>query len=641
VVFASVQVYNIAGFYSVLVPSLFYAALTSEASGSNAAATEAIDTEQLKHAVVSAAQYLSMTVVAKAVMTVLGEFMALQWRESLTLQLQSRYLRGGVFYQLAAGWPQIDNPDQRVSAEVAFWATETASLFVTASQALFNIAYYTYKTRVLLGGWFGPLMIYLYAICSLTTTKLVANPIASVTAAAEAAEGSYRRQLVELNVSAESIAMSGGATPEAVILKSDLSNLLRLRGRIVVLRFFLNLLVFFMDYAGSVVNYLILAAAVVAGVFNSHAEVIVAIAQGSGFMLMIIFGFSQIVDVSSRVSALAGYVTRIVALLDACEQADINIQLNRKEEEDAGRRIVLRPQDAASSGDGSLILLKCQGLVVGQAQNAIAGLPRRNVSINGQRASSDAIHGAEGHTPSGALTTPINLVLQSGESILVMGPSGSGKTSLLRTLRGLWCTIDPSSTNSSVADSMPLNGSVGLSDEDPVRINGAAQWQLACVPPVHVGGSGARCMFLPQAVYMLPRATLREQLAYPLSGEAIGSYGMAAHQSDDTIFSVLKELHMPVSELMSRLGGLDVCHSNWSVLLSPGQKQALAAARALLHSPSLVVLDEATSMVSTDTEQAIYTALRARGLAILSVGHRESLRALHDQVVELTPAKRV
>ena len=287
--FASVQVYNIAGFYSVLVPSLFYAALTSEASGSHADATQAIDTEQLKHAVISAVQYLSAVVVAKAVMTVLSEFMALQWRESLTLQLQSRYLRGGVFYQLAAGWPHIDNPDQRMSAEVGFWATETAALFVTGaplalaplplifsytsekslrgtgSQAVFNVAYYTYKTRVLIGSWFGPSMIYLYAVCSLTTTKLVANPIASVTAAAEAAEGNYRRQLVNLNASAESVAMSGDATPEAAILSSDLATLLRLRGRIVVLRFFLNLLVYFMDYAGSVVNYLILATAVVAG----------------------------------------------------------------------------------------------------------------------------------------------------------------------------------------------------------------------------------------------------------------------------------------------------------------------------------------------------------------------------------------
>ena len=98
-----------------------------------------------------------------------------------------------------------------------------------------------------------------------------------------------------------------------------------------------------------------------------------------------------------------------------------------------------------------------------------------------------------------------------------MGPSGSGKTSLLRTLRGLWCTIERQG-----------GADVNASLEDPgifgQRVGGASDmWQMSCVPLLQQadggsgGGGGARCMFLPQAVYMLPRASLREQLAYPLS----------------------------------------------------------------------------------------------------------------------------
>ena len=213
--------------------------------------------------------------------------------------------------------------------------------------------------------------------------------------------------------------------------------------------------------------------------------------------------------------------------------------------------------------------------------------------------------------------------------------AGCGKTSLLRTLRGLWCTIDRSDSGASL-----YQPDAELS-QGQQRVAGSAQWQLACVPLLHAdsdgggesgGGSGgttaARCMFLPQAVYMLPRATLREQLAYPLKGS-----GVAAVRSDDTILSLLEELQMPVSQMMSRIGGLDICHSNWPSLLPPGQRQALSAARACLHAPSLAVLDEATSMVSGQTEQAIYQALRAREIAVLSVGHRESLRPLHDEVI--------
>ena len=92
-------------------------------------------------------------------------------------------------------------------------------------------------------------------------------------------------------------ALSGDAAPENAALTSAFTRLLHLRGRIVLRHLGLNLLTFFMDYGGTVVNYLVLAAAVLAGSFgHSHSDAIVAISKGSGFTLMVIFGFSQIVD---------------------------------------------------------------------------------------------------------------------------------------------------------------------------------------------------------------------------------------------------------------------------------------------------------------------------------------------------------
>ena len=617
--FAAVQLYNIAGFFSVLVPSMFYSALTSEASGSAASATDAIDMDELKSAISSAALYLSLTVVAKAVMTVLSEFIALQWREALTLQLQARYMRKATFYQLSAASPHIDNPDQRLSAEVAFWCTESAALFVTASQALFNISYYTYKTKQLTGGWFGPLMVYAYAVVSLVSTKLVASPIANVVAAAEKAEGDYRRDLIELTVSAESIAMSGDASAEAAALRGSFGLVLRLRCRIVVLHFFLNLLVFFMDYAGSVVNYLILAAAVLAGMFDSHQAVIVAIAQGSGFTLMIIFGFSQIVDVASRVSALAGYTTRIVGLLEAIEAIEVCVARNEEEERHAERRVVLRPRLPAGAAaaaaarvnggakgpaaDDGEVLLECRDLVVGRAEHAIAGLARGS----GRRA------GAAG------LGEPLSFALRRGGSMLIMGSSGCGKTSLLRTIRGLWCTVP--------AAPGPKAG------PGPA----AGKWQLGCVPPLQPAPPGAAsCLFLPQAVYLLPRASLRQQLVYPDSLDAARERSRGARASDDALLlGLLEEVGMPAGRVLERVGGLDATHANWPSLLPPGQRQCLAAARLCFHAPALALVDEGTSMMSTEAEAAVYAALRQRGIAVLSVGHRESLRPLHDQVLVL------
>jgi len=57
--------------------------------------------------------------------------------------------------------------------------------------------------------------------------------------------------------------------------------------------------------------------------------------------------------------------------------------------------------------------------------------------------------------------------------------------------------------------------------------------------------------------------------------------------------------------------------------------------RLLLNDPQFVVLDEATSALDVRTEQALYDMLVQRGVAIISVGHRPTLAAYHDQVLEL------
>ena len=59
--------------------------------------------------------------------------------------------------------------------------------------------------------------------------------------------------------------------------------------------------------------------------------------------------------------------------------------------------------------------------------------------------------------------------------------------------------------------------------------------------------------------------------------------------------------------------------------------------RVKVHFPSiaLVLLDEATSAMPTSDEARIYTRLRELGIAFVSIGHRASLEAHHDEVIEL------
>ena len=89
-----------------------------------------------------------------------------------------------------------------------------------------------------------------------------------------------------------------------------------------------------------------------------------------------------------------------------------------------------------------------------------------------------------------------------------------------------------------------------------------------------------------------------------------------------------------LGRLASRLDQTD----DWSRILSLGEQQRLAFARVLLVRPQWVFLDEATSALDEPREQEMYDLLRTRlpGLSIVSVGHRSTLFAQHDEELHLT-----
>ena len=129
-------------------------------------------------------------------------------------------------------------------------------------------------------------------------------------------------------------------------------------------------------------------------------------------------------------------------------------------------------------------------------------------------------------------------------------------------------------------------------------------------------------LFIPQKPYML-LGSLREQLCYPLQPDRF---------SDEQLRHVLEQVRLP--ELVKRYPDLDIIQ-DWPRLLSLGEQQRLAFARLLLNSPSFVVLDEATSALDVATERHLYALLAEREMAFVSVGHRPTLTAFHDTVLEL------
>jgi len=175
------------------------------------------------------------------------------------------------------------------------------------------------------------------------------------------------------------------------------------------------------------------------------------------------------------------------------------------------------------------------------------------------------------------LLDDVDITIRQGERVVLQGPSGCGKTTLFRVLAGLW----------------PFGrGRIGLPKD-------------------------ARVLFLPQKPY-LPVGTLKEVLSYP---------DMPEQHSDEACREVLKTCGL--AELAPRLQE----QANWSLMLSGGEQQRLAFARALLYQPNWLFLDEATSALDEAAEAQMYTLVRARlgAASVISVAHRPAVAAMHKR----------
>jgi putative ATP-binding cassette transporter len=174
-----------------------------------------------------------------------------------------------------------------------------------------------------------------------------------------------------------------------------------------------------------------------------------------------------------------------------------------------------------------------------------------------------------------------HIAFPAGERVLVTGPSGSGKSTLFRVIAGIW----------------PFGSG------------------RVMVP------QGAKVMLVPQRPYF-PLATLATAVGFPAEA---GTF------DDARVAEALVAVGLP--QMVGRLGE----EAHWNRMLSQGEQQRLAIARALLHAPDYLFLDEATAALDEAAEAALYRLLqdRLKGTTIISIGHRSTLSAFHGRRVEL------
>jgi putative ATP-binding cassette transporter len=175
-----------------------------------------------------------------------------------------------------------------------------------------------------------------------------------------------------------------------------------------------------------------------------------------------------------------------------------------------------------------------------------------------------------------ALVDADRLAFGPGERVLVTGPSGAGKSTLFRAITGIW-------PFGSGRVTVPMD---------------------------------AKVMLLPQRPYF----PLTTAITYPARAGTIEEARLA---------EALTAVGLPA--LVPQLAE----EAHWNRMLSVGEQQRLAIARALLYAPDYLFLDESTSALDEPSEAMLYRLMQERlpATTIVSIGHRSTLGAFHRRRV--------
>lgn len=199
-----------------------------------------------------------------------------------------------------------------------------------------------------------------------------------------------------------------------------------------------------------------------------------------------------------------------------------------------------------------------------------------------------------------------NFRVNRGERVFILGPSGSGKSTLLGILTGILS---------------PQHGEVNILQHQLSTLHGAVRDRFRAD---HIG-------YIYQMFNLIPYLSLIENVTLPCQFSAMRKKRAVSKGGDlkKEALRLLEHLNLQGARFLDKP----------VVELSVGQQQRVAAARALIGSPDLVIADEPTSSLDSEHREGflrlLFDECQSSGATLIFVSHDVSLIPLFDRVVEL------
>ncbi|MEK4688632.1 multidrug resistance ABC transporter ATP-binding protein/permease BmrA [Bacillus subtilis] len=199
-----------------------------------------------------------------------------------------------------------------------------------------------------------------------------------------------------------------------------------------------------------------------------------------------------------------------------------------------------------------------------------------------------------GYKPDQLILKEVSAVIEAGKVTAIVGPSGGGKTTLFKLLERFYS---------------PTAGSIRLGDE-PIDTYSLESWRE------HIG-------YVSQESPLMS-GTIRENICYGLERDVTDAEIEKAAE--------MAYAHNFIKELPNQF---DTEVGERGIMLSGGQRQRIAIARALLRNPSILMLDEATSSLDSQSEKSVQQALEVlmEGRTTIVIAHRLSTVVDADQLL--------